>query len=71
MKRPRKFEIAEKRGNPKPLPPKLRSELKALAMPESEIDATEMPPITDYRAAVPGPKPARPGRLPSPPSISN
>ncbi|MGB6726566.1 MAG: BrnA antitoxin family protein [Terracidiphilus sp.] len=45
-----------KKGNPKPLTPKLRAELKALAaMPESEIDTTEMPPITDWSHAVTGP----------------
>ena len=45
-----------KRGNPKPLTPKLQAELDALAaMPESEIDTTEMPPITDWSHAVRGP----------------
>lgn len=45
-----------KRGNPKPLTPKLRAELKALAaMPEGEIDTAEMPPVTDWSHAVRGP----------------
>ena len=44
-----------KRGNPKPLTAKLQDELDALAaMPESEIDTTEMPPITDWSNAVRG-----------------
>lgn len=45
-----------KRGNPEPLPSALQSELEALAaMPDSEIDTTEMPPITDWSEAVRGP----------------
>ena len=45
-----------KKGNRKPLTPKLRAELKVLAaMPESEIDTAEMPPITDWSHAVRGP----------------
>ncbi|MGD1062355.1 MAG: BrnA antitoxin family protein [Terracidiphilus sp.] len=45
-----------KKGNRKPLTPKLRAELKVLAaMPESEIDATEMPPVADWSRAVRGP----------------
>jgi uncharacterized protein (DUF4415 family) len=45
-----------KRGNRKPLTPKLRAELKVLAaMPEKEIDTTEMPPVTDWSHAVRGP----------------
>lgn len=45
-----------KKGNPKPLTPRLRAELKALAaMPDSEIDPAEMPPITDWSHAVRGP----------------
>lgn len=45
-----------KRGNPKPLTPRLRAELKALAaMPDSEIDTAEMPPIADWSRAVRGP----------------
>jgi uncharacterized protein (DUF4415 family) len=45
-----------KRGNPKPLTPKLQAEHDALAaMPDSEIDTTEMPPITDWSHAVRGP----------------
>jgi hypothetical protein len=43
------------KGNPKPLSHKLRAETEALAaMPESEIDASEMPEITDWSAAVRG-----------------
>jgi uncharacterized protein (DUF4415 family) len=45
-----------KKGNRKPLTPRLRAELKALAaMPESEIDTAEMPPIVDWSRAVRGP----------------
>jgi len=45
-----------KRGNPKPLTPELQAELDALAaMPESEIDTSEMPSITDWSHAVRGP----------------
>ena len=45
-----------KRDNRKPLTPKLRAQLDALAaMPESKIDTTEMPPITDWSHAVRGP----------------
>jgi|WetSurMetagenome_2_1015567.scaffolds.fasta_scaffold1758724_1 uncharacterized protein (DUF4415 family) len=45
-----------KRGNPEPLTAKLQAELDALAvMPESEIDTTEMTPITDWSMAVRGP----------------
>src|ERR1022692_557936 len=45
-----------KRGNPEPLTPELQAELDALAaMPDSEIDTTEMPPITDWSHAVRGP----------------
>jgi uncharacterized protein (DUF4415 family) len=41
-----------KKGNPKPLTPKLQAELDALAdMPESQIDTTEMPPISDWSKA--------------------
>jgi uncharacterized protein (DUF4415 family) len=44
-----------KRGNPEPLTAKLQAELAALAaMPESEIDTTKMPPITDWSNAVRG-----------------
>lgn len=44
-----------KRGNPAPLTPKLQAELDALAaMPENEIDTTEMPAITDWSEAVRG-----------------
>ena len=39
----------------KPLTPKLRAELEVLAaMPESEIDTTDMPPIPDWTQAVRG-----------------
>ena len=45
-----------KKGNPKPLTSELQAELDALtAMPDSEIDTTEMPPITDWSHAVRGP----------------
>lgn len=45
-----------KRGYRKPLTPKLRAELKVLAaMPESDIDTTEIPPVTDWSHAVRGP----------------
>ena len=45
-----------KRGNSEPLTPELQAELDALAaMPDSEIDTTEMPPITDWSHAVRGP----------------
>lgn len=44
-----------KRGNPEPLTPELQAELDALAaMPDSEIDTAEMPPITDWNNAVHG-----------------
>jgi len=44
-----------KRGNPGPLTPELQAELDALAaMPESEIDTTDMPPITDWSKSVRG-----------------
>lgn len=45
-----------KKGNPKPLTPKLQAELDALAtMPESAIDTTDMPLVTDWSHAVRGP----------------
>jgi uncharacterized protein (DUF4415 family) len=45
-----------KRGNPEPVPPQLQAEMDALAaMPENEIDTTEMPPINDWSKAVRGP----------------
>jgi uncharacterized protein (DUF4415 family) len=45
-----------KKGNRKQLTPKLRAQLKVLAaMPENEIDTTEMPPVTDWSHAVRGP----------------
>jgi len=44
-----------KKGNPRPLSPKLRVEAEALAaMPESEIDTSEMPEITDWSGTVRG-----------------
>jgi hypothetical protein len=44
---------ARKRGNIDLLTPALRAELDALAaMPESEIDTSEMPPITDWSQAI-------------------
>jgi len=44
-----------KKGNPRPLSPKLRAEAEALAaMPESEIDTSEMREITDWSGAVRG-----------------
>jgi uncharacterized protein (DUF4415 family) len=45
-----------KKGNRKALTPKLRAELKVLAaMPEREIDTSDMPPVTDWSHAVRGP----------------
>jgi addiction module HigA family antidote len=54
-----------KRGNPEPLTPELQAELDALAeMAESEIDTTDMPPITDWSHAVRGPfNPPHPGEV--------
>jgi hypothetical protein len=47
-----------KRGNPEPLTPELQAEVDAFAaMPDSEIDTSEMPPITDWSHAVRGGKP--------------
>jgi len=44
-----------KRGNPEPLTPELQSELEALAaLQDSEIDSTDMPPITDWSNTVRG-----------------
>lgn len=44
-----------KKGNPEPLTPELQAELDVLAaMPESEIDTTDMPPIADWSEAVRG-----------------
>ena len=49
-----------KRGNPEPLPPELQAELDALvAMPDTAIDTTDMPPITDWSIAIRGPQPYR------------
>jgi hypothetical protein len=45
-----------KRGFPEPLNAELQAEQDSLAaMQESEIDTTEMPPITDWSHAVRGP----------------
>jgi hypothetical protein len=57
-----------KKGNPEPLTPKLQAELDALAaMPESEIDTTDMPPVIDWSNAVRGQasriSPLKPGVL--------
>ena len=44
-----------RRGNPEPLTPELQAEHDALAaMPESEIDTSEMPPIKDWNQGVRG-----------------
>ena len=44
-----------KRGNPEPLTAELQAQLDALeSQPESEIDTTEMPPVTDWSKAVRG-----------------
>ena len=44
-----------KKGNSRPLSQKLRTEARALAtMPETAIDTTEMPEITDWSGAVRG-----------------
>ena len=43
---------AMKRGNPEPLTAKLKSELDPLArISDSEIDTSEMPPISDWSKA--------------------
>lgn len=43
------------KGNPEPLTRELQAELDALAaMPDSEIDMADMPPITDWSNAVRG-----------------
>jgi len=45
-----------KKGNPEPLTPELQAELDALsAMPDSEIDTSDLPPVTDWSKAVRGP----------------
>lgn len=45
-----------RKSNPKSLSPALKAELEALAaMPDSEIDTDEMPPITDWSQSVRGP----------------
>ena len=45
-----------RRGNPESLTPELQAELDALAaMPDSEIDTTDMPAIADFSNAVRGP----------------
>jgi uncharacterized protein (DUF4415 family) len=44
-----------RKGNPRPLSRELRAQAKAIAaMPESEIDTSEMPEITDFSRAVRG-----------------
>jgi uncharacterized protein (DUF4415 family) len=44
-----------KKGNPEPLSPELQAELDALAaMPETEIDTSEMPPRRDWTNGVRG-----------------
>jgi len=44
-----------KRGNPEPLTSELQAELDALtAMPDSEVDTSDMPPISDWSRAVRG-----------------
>ena len=48
-----------KRGNPEPITPKLQAENALVAMPASEIDTTDMPPITDWSIAIRGPQPYR------------
>jgi len=41
-----------KRGNPEPLTSELQAELDALtAMPDSEVDTSDMPPISDWSRA--------------------
>ena len=45
-----------RRGNPESLTPELQAELDALAaMPDSEIDTTDIPAIADFSNAVRGP----------------
>ena len=45
-----------KKGNPEPLTPRLQAQLDALAaMPDSEIDTAEMPPVTDWSKSIRGP----------------
>ena len=44
-----------KKGNPEALTPELQAELDALAaMPKSEIDTSDMPPVADWSSAVRG-----------------
>jgi uncharacterized protein (DUF4415 family) len=44
-----------KKGNPEPLTPELEAEIEALAaMPDHEIDTSDMPEITDWTGAVRG-----------------
>lgn len=41
-----------RKGNPEPLTPELEAELAALAAkPDSEIDTSDMPPVTDWAGA--------------------
>lgn len=44
-----------KKGNPEPLTPEQRAELEALAaMPDAEIDTSDIPVVTDWSGAVRG-----------------
>jgi uncharacterized protein (DUF4415 family) len=44
-----------KKGNSEPISPELLAQLKALeAMPDSEIDTSDMPEVTDWSNAVRG-----------------
>jgi hypothetical protein len=44
-----------KKGNPEPLTDQLQNEIDTLAaMPDSEIDASEMPTVDDWSSAVRG-----------------
>ena len=44
-----------KKGNPKPLTPEMRAELEALeAMPDDQIDTSDIPPVTDWSGAIRG-----------------
>ena len=44
-----------KMGNPAPLPPELQAELEALAaLPDSEIDTSDMPEVLDWSGGIRG-----------------
>ncbi len=44
-----------KKGNPAPLSAEQKAELEALAaLPDSEIDTSDIPPVTDWSGAVRG-----------------